>query len=312
MSTPVAVLGAGSFGRGLAHAAARVGRDVIIFSRVETDVGIDRVTTTNRLADLARAELIFVAVPSQHIEEVARDLGEHIDGRHLLVHVSRGLAGPDLTPLTRVLRELTPCRRVGALAGPLVADALTEGRTGGAIVGTRFPEIANAVRDAIGGPMLRIYSTDDVHGVEVASAMVGLLTLTGGFARHLGMGPAALAVMATRGLAEAARLGVALGALERTFYGLAGTGDLMAVLAGDDRPELRLAAAVAEGKSIEQATEAAGSNIESMELARRVADYADRAGVSAPIAEAMAEVLDGRCTPSDAVTRLMTRRMGTE
>lgn len=312
MSPAVGVLGGGSFGRGLAHAAARIGREVLLYSRGGEALDVDGVETVRELGALASAELIFVAVPSEHVTDIARAVGAHLDGSHLMVHVSRGLSGDDLTPLTRVLRNESPVRRVGALAGPLVADALVEGRPSGAIVGSRFPEVAEAVREAIGGPTLRIYSTPDTQGVEVGSAMVGLLTLATGLARGLEVGPASLAVMATRGIAEAARVGMALGASERTFWGLAGVGDLTAVMAGDPRPELLLAAALVRGASVEEACEEAGAHIEGVRLARRVADYAIRAGQEAPIAEAVADVLEGGCAPSDVMVRLMTRRMKAE
>src|SRR5690606_27838602 len=107
-------------------------------------------------------------VPSVHVGALAVELGAHLDGSHLLVHVSRGLLGDELETLTHLLRETTPVRRVGALAGPLVAKALIEGQPGGGIVGSLFPEVADAVCDAIAGKRLRIYRTDDVVGVEIA------------------------------------------------------------------------------------------------------------------------------------------------
>ncbi len=312
MSPPVGVLGGGGFGRGLARAAERAGRDVVLWSRGERGRLGERVRTTHDLSALAEAEVVFVAVPSERVGALANELGAHLDGRHLLVHVSRGLVGEELTTLTHVLRTETPCRRVGVLAGPLVANALAEGTPGGGVVGTRFPEVVSAVREAIAGPSLRLYSTDDVQGVELASAMVGLLALGAGFARETGLGPGALAVMGTRGMVEAARVGVALGAREQTFFGLAGFGDLLAVFGGDDRPESRLGAALAAGKSLSEAGREAGAHIEGVTIARRVAGYAATRGIEAPIAQTLADVLEERLTPREAVERLMTRRVGAE
>lgn len=312
MTVPVGILGGGGFGRGLAHAAHRVGQRVVLWSRSDRHELPEGIETTDDLAALARAELIFVAVPSQHVAGLVRDLGRHLDGSHFLVHVSRGLVGDELTTLTHVLRSETPVRRVGVLAGPLVADALAEGTPGGGIVGTGFPEVVSAVRESIGGPTLRIYSTDDVNGVEVASAMVGLLALGMGFATALGIGPGALAVMGTRGMVEAARLGRLLDARERTFGGLAGFGDLLAALGGDDRPEMRLGRAMAEGHSLAEAAKSAGAHIEGVTIARRVARYAARMGVEVPISQALADVLEERLTLEQALESLMTRRVGHE
>lgn len=307
MTLPVGILGAGSFGRGLALASARVGRRVVLWSRRERDLGHENITCTTDLAGVREAELIFVAVPSSFVEELATNLGAHIDGSHLLVHVSRGLLGDELEPLTRVLRRRTPARRVGALAGPLVADSLVEGEPGGGIVGSLFPEVANAVREAIGGPRLRIYNTDDVLGVEMASAFVGLIALTIGYAQGNGFGPGTLAVLATRGVAESARVAVRKGANERTFSGLAGYGDLIAAVAGDERPELKLGRALAEGVKLEEAAKRVGAYVEGVFIAKQVAAFAERYKLEAPIARGMAGMIAGEVGPKELLQGLMTR-----
>ena len=145
MTIPIGVLGGGAFGRALAQTAARAGRDVILWTSREQALG-DRVRTTRNYSDLADAELIIIAVPSVHVSTVASELAPHLDGSHLLVHVSRGLVGPDLRTLSQVLRAQTPARRVGALAGPLVAQGLADQKPSGAVVGSVFPEVADAVR----------------------------------------------------------------------------------------------------------------------------------------------------------------------
>lgn len=305
-AVPIGVFGGGGFGQGIARAAARIGRRVLLFSRAERPLG-EAIQRTEAVAELAQSELIFVAVPSGHIPEVCSVLADHLDGSHLLVHVSRGLLGENLRTVTEVLRHETPCRRVGALAGPLVAEALAAGTPGGGVVGTRFPEVADAVREAIAGPTLRLYQTSDVVGVEVASATVGLLAVAAGYVLESGIGPGALGVLLTRGLVEAGRLGNALGAEERTFGGLAGFGDLLAAVAGNDRPEMRIGRAIARGLTVDEATQTEGAHVEALKTARRVADYAKRVGLETPIAETIADVLEGELSPSGAIERLMAR-----
>lgn len=307
---PVAVIGGGGFGRAIATAAHRNGRDVILWSR--NPGGDSPFETTSDLAALRRAELLFLAVPSAYVPETASALGRHLDGGHLLVHVSRGLLGDDLVTLSQHLRKTTPCRRVGALAGPLDAEALQEGQPTGAIVGTRFPEVARAVREAIGSPSLRIYESRDVVGVEVAAAVVGLMALAGGYGRGRGASPATLSVFLTRGMAECIRIGCALGAKAETFRGLAGFGDLMAVVGGDDRPEIRLGQALADGLDLEAAAKKAGAHIEGVSIARRMVGFAKRAQLEAPMTAVVADVLDGTLRPEDAIGALMARRVGRE
>lgn len=306
MSAPVGIVGGGSFGLGLSAAIARHGGEAILWSRTPREVG-HRVRATTDMDELGACELIFVAVPSMYVPVIAPRLARTLDGRHLLVHVSRGLIGEELETVARHLATHTPARRVGCLAGPINAQVLEHGVPGGGVVGSRFPEVAEAVRDAIGGATLRLYATDDTVGVELASAMVGLLALALGFALERNISPSALATMMSRGLAEAARIGVRLGARAETFQGMAGAGDLFAAMAGDDRAELRLGRALARSLDLEEAGKQAGAYIEGVTIARHVARYAERVGRPAPIASAIADVLDGALTPEEALSSLMSR-----
>ena len=304
--SPVGVVGGGSFGVGLGVANARNGGEARLWSRTQRSAPEGVVATTD-LSALTECELIFVCVPSMHVPAVAPEIGAHLDGRHLLVHVSRGLIGDDLQTVSRHLSANTPARRVGCLAGPLNPQVLTEAIPGGGIVGSRFPEVADAVREAIGGPEVRLYETDDVVGVEVASAMVGLLALGAGFCLESKISPAAMAVMMNRGLHEASRVGERLGGEASTFHGMAGAGDLFAAVGGDERAEVRLGRAIARNVDLEQAGREAGAYIEGVSIARRVAAFAERVDMQVPIAAAMASVLDGHTEVEKALKALMLR-----
>ena len=310
MNVPVAVVGGGTFGRGLASAAARIGRRVILWSRNTRDLGHEHIQCTTDLAQVAQAELIFVAVPSPHVAAVADKLCAHVTGAQMMVHVSRGLVGDELTTVSDILRSRTPVRRVGVLGGPLVGAALSQGAPSGGIVGTLFPEVAEAVAEAIGGPNLRIYTTSDVVGVELGSAFVGLVALALGFATAQKLGPSGLAVLATRGLAEGARIAVQFGAVERTFAGLAGAGDVMAAIAGDGRPEMAFGRALAEGMAPEEAAAQAGAYVEGVAIARRIAAWADRHNVDVPISTTIARLITGGMPAAEVVAHLMTRPFG--
>lgn len=311
MSLRIAVVGAGGFGQAIAQAAGRHGHEVTLWSRRARDVPLPIRTSTD-LMSVRDAELVFLAVPARHAVATAEQLGEAIDGRHLLVHISRGLIGAELKTVTKVIREKTVCRRLGALAGPLVATALAEGRPSGAILGTGFPELTDMVREAIGGTELRVYDTSDVLGVELASATVGFLTVVLAYAQELGVGPSTLAVLATRGMVEVSRIGKALGARESTFMGLAGLGDLIAAVAGDDRPELRLGRALARGAKLQSAVGEAGAYIEGIDVAARMMEYARRLGLDMPISTTFVTLSEGRISAEDAIQALMERRVGKE
>lgn len=307
MSAPVGVLGGGSFGRGLATAVSRNGGEAILWSRRGATLELPNVRATSEMAELGACELIFVVVPSMHVPTTAPRLGAHLDGRHLLVHVSRGLIGEELQTVSEYLSAHTPARRVGCLAGPLNPAVLRDAVPGGGVVGTGFPEVAEAVRDAIGGPELRLYETDDTTGVEIASALVGLLALAAGFCLEAKISPAAMAVLMNRGLEEAARVGVKLGARKETFHGMAGAGDLFAAVASDERAEVQLGRAIARSADLGDAAREAGAHIEGITIARRVASFAERRGVSAPICRVMADVLEGKSEIKQGLSALMSR-----
>jgi glycerol-3-phosphate dehydrogenase (NAD(P)+) len=311
MSLRVGVVGAGGFGRAIALASARHGHEVVLWSRGDRDLP-DPIRMSTDVADIRDCELVFLAVPARHAVEVTEQLGEVVDGRHSMVHVSRGLVGAELKTITQVIRDKTVCRRLGALAGPLVADALAEGRPSGAILGTGFPELTDMVREALGGAGLRIYETRDVVGVELASATVGFLTVVLAYGQEVGLDPSTLAVLATRGIVEVARIGQTLGAKESTFMGLAGLGDLIAAVAGDQRPELRLGRALAQGVDLSNAVGEAGAYVEGIDVASHLIEHARRLGLETPISSTFVAVTEGRLSQDDAIQALMERRIGKE
>jgi glycerol-3-phosphate dehydrogenase (NAD(P)+) len=307
----VAVLGGGRFGLALVRAATRTG-DVLLWSRREPDFTHPQLRVTQDLADVREAELLLLAVPSRLANQILTAAGRHLDGRHLLVHVSRGLLDDDLHTMSHLLRTVTPCRRIGALAGPISVDVLTNATPGAGVVGSEFPEVGEAVRGAIGGPTLRIYDNDDMRGVELAAALTGLLLFAIGFAQRVGFGPSTIGAVATRGVAEVTRIGAALGARPDTFAGLACFGDLLAAVAGSDRPELELGRALGEGATPKAALLRAGGNIEGIEVARRVAEFGKRRKIRTPLSDVIDEMVDGRLTTSEGVRQLMGRDVGRE
>jgi glycerol-3-phosphate dehydrogenase (NAD(P)+) len=311
MTLRVGVVGAGGFGRGIALASARHGHDVLLWSRRQVELP-DPIRMSTDMTDMRDRDLVFLAVPARHAAGIAEQLGEAVDGRHSIVHVSRGLIGSELKTITQVIREKTVCRRLGALAGPLVADALAEGRPSGAILGTGFPELTDMVRETLGRGGLRIYHTSDVVGVELASATVGFLTVVLAYAQEVGVEPSTLAVLATRGMVEVSNIGQTLGAKESTFMGLAGLGDLIAAVAGDDRPEFRLGRALAQGVKLTSAVGEAGAYVEGIEVARHLMEHARRVGLPTPISSTFVAVTEGSMSSEDAIEALMERRVGKE
>ncbi len=311
MSAPevVGVVGGGRWGLALACAAKRAGREAVLYSRRgHAEAKLKDVAVTADLGALTRrARLILVAVPSEVVRDVARQLGDHVDGSHLIVHGIRGLSGEGLAPVSEVIREETPCRRVGALGGPAIADDLIEGRPGVIAVASRYREVTKAVADALWSGSLRVSESDDLVGLEWASALSGGLFVAIGYARGVGVGAPLLAGLLTRAVHEAASIAAAAGADERTFFLLPGIGDVMAAMGNDDRPECRLGAALARGKTLDEARAEARLRVEAPELIPRVVAFARSKKLDARVFTVMDAVLRGELDPSGVIERLMRR-----
>jgi glycerol-3-phosphate dehydrogenase (NAD(P)+) len=294
----VGVVGGGFWGVALAKAAARAGSEVIHYSRRGAgERGADdekgRIVAASTFREVARARLLVLAVPSGAVRQVARSLGDHLDGGHLVVHGVRGLSTDDLSTISDILRDETPARRLGALGGPVQAAELDLGLASAVIVGSRFGEVVGAVKKAFHSRGLRVYSTPDLRGLEWASALVGCLSIGIGFAREAGAGPGLIAALISQGVDEASRLVAAAGAEPTTMFGLAGYGDLLASIALEDRPEVVVGRALARGRSLEEAVADAKLRVEAIELLPRLITFAKERDLAVPGVDALVRLLQG-------------------
>jgi glycerol-3-phosphate dehydrogenase (NAD(P)+) len=304
----VGVVGGGAWGLGLAAAAARTGKDAFVLSRRTAAASLPKgVTLAKDHREIAeRARVILLAVPSSVARVAARELGAHIDGRHIVVHGVRGLVGDEMETIGDVVREETAARRIGALGGPALVDDLLMGRPSVLVCGSHFPEVGAALSECFTHETLRLYTLADRRGVEWASALVGCLAIGMGYAQATGASPGLVAALLSRSVHEAARLAEAAGGEEKTLLGLAGYGDLLAAIGQEQRPEVLLGRALAKGQTLKDALGAIGQRIEAVDLIPRVARWADARGVRAPIFHMLADgVLASKPTP-DILHEMMT------
>lgn len=295
----VAVIGGGTWGLALASAAARAESDVVLVSRRELNgtapKGVRVVQTVKEAAQHAR--LLVLAVPSSVARSVARELGDHVDGSHYVVHGVRGLVSDDddLVTISDVIREETPVRRTGALGGPALAADILAGLPSVVVVGSRFPEVNEATANALGSSTLRVYPTTDQKGLEWASALVGCLTIAVGYAQAMNTSAGLVAALISRSIGEASRIAAAAGGEEKTLLGLAGYGDLFASIAQSERPEVLVGQALARGLAPAEAARAGELRVEALDLIPLVVRWTETSGVRAPIFRALsAGVLEGR------------------
>lgn len=320
----ITVLAAGAWGTALAIAFAARHR-VTLWTR-ETDVAADLLANREnrrflpgyRLPDgiavgtdlgaaLADAELLLVATPIAGLRPTAESLRE-LDCRLPLLWVCKGFeAGSGLLPHQVVAEVLGGDALCGALSGPSFAEEVAAGQPTAVALAANDVAFARRMARELHLPRLRIYANDDLVGVEVGGAVKNVLAIATGVCDGLGLGLNSRAALITRGLAEIARLGMALGGRRETFMGLAGMGDLILTCTGDLSRNRRVGLALAEGKSLPQILEELGHVAEGVPTAREVDRLAARLDIEMPISSAVATVLGGRMSAREALERLMAR-----
>jgi glycerol-3-phosphate dehydrogenase (NAD(P)+) len=206
-----------------------------------------------------------------------------------------------------IQRRVAPDLHVGALSGPSFAQEVARGQPTALVAASPYPEVCAALVQALHGSALRVYANDDLTGVEVGGAVKNVLAIATGLADGLCLGLNARAALVTRGLAEIARLGVAMGARAETFMGLSGLGDLVLTATGDLSRNRQVGLKLAAGMTLAQATGSLGHVAEGVYSARTIARRAAQLGVEMPITACVVALLDGRLRPADAVAVLMER-----
>jgi len=309
------VVGAGRFGTALANLVAGTGRDVVLWTTntaVAEEIN-DRHTSESRLPGVALADtlratsdpselaaaarFIVLAVASTEVRDRARVLGDFVDGSHVLVHANGAFAAGSDQRVCQVLREETPVRRVGVLAGPALPNDLVRRKFASMVVASEYDEVAAEGRRMLGvPPVLRVYRGSDLIGVELAAALSGAHTVALAMADAIDIGPGPLAVMVTRAVAEASRLGEAVGASPRTFAGLAGLGNLLVRTS----PEAQARDYLLGLELGRRGVMPGGKETEGVRAAAAAVRLAERHGVRMPLLRAVDAVARGQLSISEA------------
>jgi len=328
----VGVIGAGSWGTALAKVAVEAGHEVTLWAfepEVARQINAGRVNETylagvelpplTATDDLARAvrgqELLLSVVPSHVVRELWTRAAPHLTGEPLLVSATKGIETITLATMAEVLREVIP-RRLHAglcvLSGPSFALEVARRQPTAVVVASRSPEAASAVQRALAGERLRIYTSDDLPGVEVGGAAKNVIAIATGVSAGLQLGHNAAAALITRGLAEVTRLAVAKAANPLTLAGLAGMGDLVLTCTGELSRNRAVGLALGRGRTLAEIQAETRTVAEGIRTAASCHDLARRLGVEMPITEAVHAVLYQGLAPMEAVGALMGRQLRPE
>lgn len=255
---------------------------------------------------LRQAELVCFVVPSRTLEANARALEGYVAPEATLLSAVKGIEVTTGRRMSQVLADALPRRPVAVLSGPNLSREVAAGLPGSTVLASADADL-EALRAAFHSPSLRVYTADDVVGVEMGGAMKNVVAIAAGMVDSLGFGDNAKAALLTRGLAEMSRLGVAVGADPLTFQGLAGMGDLVASSYNPHARNRRLGELVAGGATLRQALDALGETAEGATTIEAARSLAARCGVELPITDGLYHVLYEGQPPLQALQELMSR-----
>ena len=321
----VAVLGAGSWGTSLAIHLARGGHDVLLWGRDEEVCrtitrtrrhptrlrGIEIPASVRATSDIetaaAHSDTAVLAVPCAAFRTV---LGRLPAGRRRLLSAAKGIEPETLKRMSEIVLELHPDAEAAALSGPTFADGVARGDPTAAVVAGGG--LAGELQREFSSPLFRLYSSEDLPGVELAGALKNVVAIAAGIVSGLGFGHNTLAALVTRGLVEIGRIVRAQGGQERTISGLAGIGDLMLTCTGRESRNRRVGEEIGRGRPLSAILAEMPEVAEGVRTCLAMPKLAAACGVEAPIADAVVSVLYEGVAPREAVDRLMTRALKAE
>ena len=330
MSQPyphIAVLGAGAWGTALALTALAAERDVTLWVR-EDDVqqsiaarnenrflpGIvlpQTLKATGDLAEAAKADALLLAVPAQLLHGFVAKLAPHLAPGAVLVICAKGIEKDSGRLVHESVAAAAPGAAIAILSGPSFARDVALGLPT-AVTIAASGDISARLQASLSTPVFRPYASDDVTGVALGGAAKNVYAIACGVVDGLGLGENARAALLARSFAELARLGEALGAKRETLMGLSGLGDLVLTATSKSSRNFSYGVALGQGKSVAELNAPGHPLAEGVDTAPALVKRARKEGVELPIAEAMADLIDGKLPLVEAVTRLMSRRLKAE
>lgn len=321
----VAIIGDGGWGTAMAMVLTSSGRRVSLWSHDPQYLDEMRASRQNRLflpaitlpakigfePDLAKildwADMVVTAVPSKFLRPVLRNAKGMLDPEKPVLSLTKGFDPESLERPSQVVAECLGARHVVALSGPSHAEEVAKSLPASVVVASDELETARRIQQVVSTSRFRVYASRDIVGVEVAGAVKNVIALAAGLVSGMGLGDNALAALATRGLVEMMRLGVAMGGEPATFSGLAGMGDLITTCISEHGRNRRVGTLLAEGRSLQSILDDMNGEPESLTTTSVTLGLARRHHVSMPITEQVAAVLwDGK-TPMQALDELMNR-----
>lgn len=320
----VAVLGGGSWGIALAVLLHKNGNEITVWSALDKEIEMlssehehkmlpgvkladDMIFTTNEEAAVKDKDMLVMAVASSYTRATAKRFKDYVKPDQIIVNVAKGIEEDTVMTLTEIIEQEIPQCQVAVLSGPSHAEEVSRGVPTTIVVGSKKKSIAEYIRSLFMNEVFRVYISPDVLGIELGGSLKNVVALAAGIADGLGYGDNTKAALITRGIAEIARLGMAMGGRYETFAGLTGIGDLIVTCASMHSRNRRAGILIGQGMSMEQAMAEVKMVVEGVYSAKAAMQLAKKYNVQLPIIEQVNLVLFEGKSAAEAVKDLMLR-----
>ena len=319
----VAIIGSGSWGVALSIHLAKMGNTINLWSFDEDEArlineerrckflpGVELPENiycyTNFKDTLQNTDIILHVTPSKFVRDTIKKYKDLVDEQPIIM-CAKGFERETLYTLDEIIKEELPGKLYGVLSGPSHAEEVSKGIPTAMVVASNSTEVKETIQNLFMNEKMRIYTSDDIKGVELGGALKNIIAFCAGIAAQLGLGDNSFAALITRGLTEISRLGVELGASKDTFYGLTGLGDLIVTCLSEHSRNRKAGKLIGAGKTIEETRKEVGMTIESIDNIEVAYELAKIHNVEMPIVDAVYNVLYNNLKPEEAVKILMTR-----
>lgn len=320
-----AILGAGGWGTALSTLWAKKGHTILLWGN--NPVGIDRlrqtrvnkdylpgvelpksVGLTNNLSDCAIADLVVFVTPSTALREIANRFHDVIaNDRVVLLSCTKGIEHGTGRRMSEILREIFPTHPIAVLSGPNLAVEVSRDLPTATVLACTEATVAAELQSYLGSPRFRIYTGDELAGIELGGALKNVFAIAAGASDGLGLGDNSKAALVTRALAEMIRLGTALGGKLPTFYGLSGAGDLILTCFSRQSRNRSVGERLGRGQSLEEITSAMQMVAEGIPTAKSAYECARKVNIETPIIDQVYGLLYEGKTPRQAMEELLGR-----
>ena len=324
----ICIIGSGSWGCALAIHLGNLGHEIKIWSFDEEEKNFindkrtckflpnsvipKNVTCTLDYKEAIKdSDIILHITPSKFTRETVKKYKEYVTNQPIII-CSKGFESSTLMTLDDVLKEELPNLKIGVLSGPSHAEEVSIGIPTALVIASEDKELCKTIQKEFMNEKLRIYTSEDVKGVELGGALKNIIAFCAGVGAGLGLGDNSFAALITRGLKEITNLGVTLGGKEETFYGLTGLGDLIVTCLSEHSRNRKAGMLIGQGKTLEEARKEIGMVIESVDNIEGAYKLGKIHNVEMPILNTVYSVLFENLKPEIAVNNLMIRNRKSE